>query len=187
MKKTLKATLITVAITVAVIPTVYLIWFFLESLCLLPPYLPVPEITYAEFPFALEYEVDGVFHKYEDILICQYNGEDMNMGSGKKQRSWTACYKSGNQQIVLYQDENIDIFLFPCVPNSGDERRTAAILMGDSEIDYSQLTEFPDALYKSPSVNYKNGKWISAEELLSKYKIRLISWKCAEPIKNTFK
>ena len=60
--------------------------------------------------------------------------------------------------------------------------------MGDMNPKQKGLTTFPDALYKDPDDdNYRNGDLISAEDLSSKYKIRLISWDCAPPIKNTFK
>ena len=44
--------------------------------------LPKPAITYAEFPFEVVCEIDGVKKVLKDIYICEYAGTDFDMGSG---------------------------------------------------------------------------------------------------------
>ncbi|MGG0825238.1 hypothetical protein ABE099_20510 [Paenibacillus turicensis] len=47
----------------------------------------VPEITYAEFPVRLEYEVNGQKKVATDTVICEYDGIGYNEGQGKH-RKW---------------------------------------------------------------------------------------------------
>ncbi|MCQ4936305.1 hypothetical protein [Anaerotignum propionicum] len=43
---------------------------------------PVPKITHGEFPFRLEFEIDGKTVVVEDTLICEYDGVGMDEGRG---------------------------------------------------------------------------------------------------------
>ena len=45
---------------------------------------PAPQITYAEFPVRLEYEVNGQKKVATDTLICEYDGVGWNEGNGKQ-------------------------------------------------------------------------------------------------------
>ena len=60
--------------------------------------------------------------------------------------------------------------------------------MGDTEI-YSGVNEvFPNAWYTSDFENKQvNSYIISADEMWEKYKIKLINWEIAPPIKNEFR
>lgn len=143
-----------------------------------------PEITYSEFPICLEYEINGQYTKVEDILICEFDGFGFNEGNGKF-RKWKARLKSGNNRITLLKNGNIEIYYFPVK----DDSRLAGVFMGDTEY-YSGGTggTFPDAWCTS---NFEdktvNGYIISSDELLEKYKIKLISWEISPPIQNSFK
>jgi len=48
----------------------------------LSPNPPMPEIRYGEFPFRLEYELNGESFIVEDTLICEFDGV-WNSGMGK--------------------------------------------------------------------------------------------------------
>ncbi|MBQ7054398.1 MAG: hypothetical protein IJN97_04170 [Oscillospiraceae bacterium] len=143
-----------------------------------------PEIVYYEFPICLEYEIDGEYIKNEDVLVCKFDGFGFNEGNGKF-RKWTAYLKSGKSRITLFKENGVEIYYFPIKEDS----RLPGVFMGDREF-YNGGTggTFPDAWV---TINYEdrtvNDYLIGKDELWTNYKIRLISWECAPPIKNTFK
>ncbi|USB32453.1 hypothetical protein [Paenibacillus sp. YPG26] len=55
-----------------------------------------PSITYGEFPFQLEYELDGKRMIIEDILICEFDGFGTDEGRGKY-RKWKQRLASGSK------------------------------------------------------------------------------------------
>ncbi len=67
-------------------------------------FLPVydaPEITYAEFPTKIVYEIDGEEITYEDVYICKYKATYNNFELGAE-REWEGHFKNtGKQHIVL--------------------------------------------------------------------------------------
>ena len=54
---------------------------------------PKPEITYAEFPFEIVYELEGETVTVNDVYVCEYDGIGMNEGVGKY-REWKGYIKS---------------------------------------------------------------------------------------------
>ena len=183
MKTTKKIIIFTVCIPIMLIG-----WFFLEVTGVLGIIFPnplKPEITYAEFPFALEYEVDGKHYKYEDVFICEYKGCALNSGSMEKERQWEGKLKSGNDQITLFENDELEIFTFP----TGLADSFAGAMMGDENLAEHVIDTFPSVMHREAWTK-EHGKSYSFDgndELMEKYNIRLISWECAPPIKNTFK
>ena len=151
--------------------------------CIFFPNPPKPEITHGEFPFRLTYEIDKQFFEVEDTLICDYDGFGANEARGKY-RQWKSRLASGNTRITLFIGDEIEIFFSPNISNLA----AGAFYMGDTEM-YSSITyPFPDAWYsKNFNPQKPQAYIISADEMLEKYKIRLISWEISEPIQNTFK
>lgn len=187
MKNTIKIILTVVGCSF-IIPILgwLLIWGAFEVDYLFIPKPPKPEITYAEFPFALEYEVDGVYHKYEDVLICEFDGFTSSIGSRDISRKWEARYKSGNDEITLFENDEVEIFAFPVHRING----VPGAMMGDENLAEHVVDTFPVVLHRDAWTKDLPGKSYSFdgnEALMEKYKIRLISWECAPPIKNTFK
>ena len=189
MKKVFKITTITVLVTVLVfisIPifiygvadgTEYITYIFkVWSI----PDPPKPKITYGEFPFTLVYEINGEEKVIEDILICEYDGIVVYGGIPNKMRSWKESLKSGNKRIILLKIDETNIVYYPI-------RNSAGYYMGDKtsgEIKYSQNAGIDD-IEKNP--NYVYDRYISAEELLNHYNIRITRWEIALPITNSFK
>ncbi|MBQ2840423.1 MAG: hypothetical protein IJE70_03665, partial [Oscillospiraceae bacterium] len=59
--------------------------------------------TYGEFPFKLEYELNGKKYTVEDVWVCEFNGFGSNEGFGKH-RQWKGKVKStGEDKIVLLE------------------------------------------------------------------------------------
>lgn len=69
-------------------------WAMIALGMLISPNPPRPEITYGEFPFSLEYEINGHRKVIEDTLIGEYDGIGMNEGIGKY-RKWKWRLASG--------------------------------------------------------------------------------------------
>lgn len=55
---------------------------------LISPKIPEPEITYGEFPFRIEYELDGQINIIENTVIAEFNGCEFSAGSMKRERRW---------------------------------------------------------------------------------------------------
>ena len=151
---------------------------------------PKPEITYGEFPFALEYEIDGVNYKIEDTIVCEFDGFK-SLGTAGKYRQWKTFLKSGNEYVTL-----LDLTSLNEINEYGHVMQelyfyygNAEYYMGD-ENRYMQrdAQSFEEVCYKCQ----RNDGGIShsaysAEKAYEKYKIKLIKWECESPIKNTFK
>ncbi|PPA80809.1 hypothetical protein C4A76_25240 [Brevibacillus laterosporus] len=173
-------TMIIVLIVFVAIIAYFTVWpwvmiFFGSSLL---PNPPRPEITYGEFPFRLEYEIKGKRIVIQDTLICEYDGIGINEGQGKY-REWKEHLASGKQQILLLKiDDSKEIYYDP---------GPAQYYMGDMHEGVTYIHGFPDARYfkKYADGNTRDGI-IPADELLTKYNIKLKSWDYTQPIKNNF-
>lgn len=148
-----------------------------------------PEITYGEFAFKLEYELNGERFVVEDVWVCEFDGFGANEGTGRY-RKWKGKVKgTGEDKIVLLNvknptmlgslDASVSKQIIYFLPGS------ASYYMGDST---RSRNEFPDALYWEYSFPFTTveGK-IEAEEMQEKFNLKLISWKIEEPIENNFK
>jgi len=60
----------------------------------LSPDPPKPVVRYGEFPFRLEYEVDGERFVVEDTIICEFDGITVDMSG--KYLEWNMRLLSGN-------------------------------------------------------------------------------------------
>lgn len=136
-----------------------------------------PEITSGEFPFRLEYEMNGERKIVQDTLICEYDGIGWNEGQGKY-RKWKQRLASGNEKITLLKvDETKEIY-YP--PGSTD------YYMDDLK-EYEKFSHiFPNAAFIEKSDRITHSGIIRSNELVEKYNIKLISWEPSLPIKNSF-
>ncbi|MDR9852289.1 hypothetical protein RJP21_01590 [Paenibacillus sp. VCA1] len=143
----------------------------------LGPNPPHPEITHGEFPFRLEYEINGERKVIRDTLICEFDGFGADEGRGKY-RKWKTRLASGNERITLLEiNQTQEIYYSPGSPN---------YYMGDLESNEEYRHGFPDALIIEQDGRFTSNRLIRADELLDKYHIKLISWEPSPPIKNTF-
>lgn len=160
-----------------------------------------PQITQESFPFTLVYECNGKEIVIEDTMICKYTGSDWYMTDTKKHRTWGMELKSGGDSIVLWEGEN-------------DQKEKQKVIVGvspeyymddvndDEEDEYVEYVErendlFPGMTEEEYRYSYLDletedseggieEEALGKEELLSEYGIKILSWKCREPIKNSF-
>ena len=83
-----------------ILATGAIIWFAFGGGVYFIPDPPKPEITYAEFPFCLTYELNGEVIVIEDTIICEFDGYVVE-GENGKYRAWSSRLKSGNERITL--------------------------------------------------------------------------------------
>lgn len=144
----------------------------------------VPEIKYGEFPFRLEYELNGQRHIVEDIVICEFDGYGMNTAEGKY-RKWKTRLASGQERITLLKLSETEEIYFP----TGGAKEYMDEDKKEYEIEQeNNITGKQD--YKA--IWYKDGNngftyILEADELLREFKIKIISWEPSAPITNTFK
>ena len=155
---------------------VLVLLFVVPSVCVNLSYAnpPIPQIKYGEFPFRLEYEINGRGVVVEDTLIIKYDGIKTSVSTGKsiKWKAYLASNKKESNILLLKIDEKTGVYY--CV---GDPK----FYMGDGGIAH-----FP--VY----IQYKSGNHVSIggppdDELLERYGIKIISWEFSDPIVNTFK
>jgi hypothetical protein len=148
----------------------------------LMPSPPRPEITYGKFPFSLECEINGKRIVIKDTVICEYDGIGMNEGSGKY-RKWKEHLASGKERLTILKiNDTQEIFYRTGYAN---------YYMGeDQEEGITYEFSFPNADFVD-EIKDRNGEFyeskITAEELLKKYHIKLISWNYTKPITQNYK
>ena len=179
MKKTLKKLIIGIGIIVG-IPILLFVLFvaFLVALHIFTPNPPKPEITYAEFPFEVVYEIDGEIITVTDVYVCEFDGFSISKASSVKQREWNGYIKStGEEYLILLEDGNLT---FAC--SLGGPK----YYMSDPSMPTYENT--PTIFYIiSPDETGGTTSGVGdIEPLLEQYKIKLISWKLADPIQNSF-
>ena len=151
----------------------------------------VPEIKYGEFPFRLEYEINGQAIVIEDTIICKHNGHsggnwwsnwNASLTSGEQEKfSWTMY----NQAIYLKIDDVNNIcFLLGSADHYMGLYKFYNVLGNEHDYDSYQVRAFQIVGSDFP-VSATGAQLISDDELLNKYGIRIISWEPSPPIENS--
>jgi len=137
---------------------------------------PKPEVTYGEFPFRLEYKINGELVIIEDVVICEFDGFGWNEMRGKY-RKWTSHLSNSKKEsaVLIIVDEKVKIY---CYVGS------AEYYMGDEK--WPELRPLTPRFV--PIKNNPNDMNVyQIDEFIEKYGLKLISWEFTDPIVNTFK
>jgi len=134
--------------------------------------LPEPVITYGEFPFRLEYKINGETVVVEDVIICEYHGVSSAIGSNS--RLWSKKLKN-KSNLVIFEDDNVRIIC---------DVGTPEYYMGDPEYITSGEPKEP---YFYIYNNRPKSNTLNTQQLIELYKIELVDAKFSEPIENSFK
>ena len=181
--------LILLVFPVVVIMFLWLPWLLMQLGIQGMPDPPKPEITYGEFPFRLEYEMNGQIVVVEDTLICEFGGISADEGRGKF-RIWKSYLASGEDEILLLEVAN------PIENWKGTPRKqiiyynpgAAGYYMGDMGEGVTYTHNFPDAsIYEEYADGSTMRGKIEAKELHDNFHIVLLDWRYTPPIENTFK
>lgn len=134
---------------------------------------PKPAYTYGEFPFHLEYEIDGQVKTVEDTVIVEFDGFGLNGGSGGKYIQWKKSLASGNKEIVLYKE--------------GKGKEKVSLLLSVLNQSYGLENELQNGETTVPGVirregNITSGAHLHEYELLTEYKMKWIKFEYGESI-----
>jgi len=141
----------------------------------LGPNPPRPTITYGEFPFRLEYEINGEVVVVEDTVICKFDGFRINTdGKSLQWKQYLASNKREDSVLLLKADIATKIYY------------TVGAAMYYMDAD-KYLPEYSIVRYDAIYVTNNGSGLVSAEKLFNNYGIRIISFEPSERIKNTFK
>lgn len=193
----------TILITVSIMLILFIVlliftfpWWLIAVGLYFSPAPPKPEITYGEFDFKLVYEINGEIRTVEDTIMCEFDGFNVDEGRGKTRR-WKEKFKNeqGNKLYAFraedpaYYKKSKSDYNKIVLENTGHYK----IVLGVANAEYF-LGE-PENKQKSPIIPsievydmrigyYKDPR--EGNEFLKKYDFKVLSWKCDEPIQNTF-
>lgn len=157
------------------------------------PALSYPSITYGEFPFRLEYEINGEHFVIEDVLIAKFLESIRGSTFEPPIRRWRTTLQNNGEELrfLLMETENVTIhfttgrsFYFMGDRNANDVTRIQSFPGSSSSIS---IPIQPAIIINADGVQrsfYKDSQNI--HELLAEYGIILISWEYAPPIENSF-
>lgn len=128
--------------------------------------------TYGEFPFSLKYEINGQIKTVEDTVIVEFDGFGLSEGSGGKYIQWKQTLTSGNEEIILFNDEQEVSLIFAV--RGRNYRLEDKTYNEDTLTPPSVIKQEGNITFHSPIYDY---------ELLTEYKIKLIKFEYGESIK----
>ncbi len=173
--------------------TIVLVIVFCLSGCQ-KEYEPAPQITEGEFPFVLEYELNGERYLIEDTVLCSFDDYDhSNSFSFKYSRSWRAWLKSKDEAKVVLLD----------LGNDAESKLTKGRINTESKVNLfygfgGYYLGDPNEANGAPCINYIENYKISeketmidrtaltVEELEEYFGIRIIRFEFSDPIENIF-
>ncbi len=153
-----------------------------------------PQITYGEFPFYVEYEMDGERYVIEDTIICEFDGYDSSAWFAKP-RTWNIKLKSGDEsKCVLNREENTQSILTPkrinlrsaLVIDYGSPEYYMDDPNGWSMIDKEASFEYREYWKASEKVYDTENTKLNKKELEKYFGIKIIKFEFSKPIKNKF-
>ena len=155
-----------------------------------------PQITTGEFPFVVEYEMNGETFVIEDSVICEFTGYDPSALTYHKPRTWNSRLKSGDEEkCVLIYEENTKSVLTPERVNTRSrlvlDYGSPEYYMGDpkvkSMVDKEASFEYRENWKASEKVTDGEYTKLNKKELEKYFGIKIIRFEFSEPIRNEFK
>lgn len=149
-------------------------WILIAIGSYLGPNPPKPEITYYELPFCLEYQINEQTKIINDTLKRKYY---VSVTENGKYPDWKEYFVSGKKRMTLLKISYTQEIYFPI-----------NILNYYQDLNSKEKQIFSNAIfYDSSDEVWDHEREISAEELLSKYKIKIISLETSTLITNKTK
>ncbi len=155
-----------------------------------------PQIVTGEFPFVVEYEMNGENFVIEDTVVCEFSGFDLSALTFNKPRSWRSKLKSGEKEkLLILREENKPSAIKGGRHNEWAELRvfygSEEHYMGDPTAK-SLTHRYPRFIYyETYTENGENrlgwGTELTEEDLKKYFGITVKRFEFSEPIKNEFK
>ncbi len=158
-------------------------------------YEPAPKITEGEFPFVLEYEMNGQRYLIEDTVVCEFNNYDLSnpFPFVDYSRSWYEELESGDESKRLFVefDENTESVLVKGRKNI--ESRvilfygSGGYYLGDpNHSDKEPCINYVEEYKTSEKVSHIETTTLTNEQLEKYFDIKIIRFEFSKPIENTF-
>ena len=158
-------------------------------------YDPAPQITEGEFPFVLEYEMNGQKYLIEDTVVCKFDGYDLSNPFPflDYSRSWFQSLKSGEEEkrLFLELEKNSESVLVKGRKN--EESRvmlfygSGGYYLGDPEdADRGPCINYAEKYKTSEKVYHNQVTPLTNEQLEEYFGIEIIKFEFSQPIENTF-
>jgi hypothetical protein len=141
--------------------------------------MPLPSVKEGRFDFSVTYEVDGEVKTYSGVYVCEFDGAYKTLaGEGV---DWEGYIENGDDKGIIPIQTNddgiiyIDLYFVP------------EYFMDDPDaICYDVPAPALVMVYHSDDPDVSSYE-TDAEILETNYGVKIISYKYADPIKNTFK
>lgn len=171
-----------ISIIAVVVASISLLLFSPWIYSFFQPTPPQPVIKYGEFPFKLEYEINGRIVVVEDTIICKYKGIGVSFGTEGKYLKWESYLASEGKSST---DTTSGCLLV-------DDVNQIYFSLSGAKYYLGYLSEYyPELIADGPNfyafATNDSDRWLRPDEILNKYSIRIISFEPSPPIQNTFK
>ena len=156
----------------------------------------LPEITTQEFPFYVEYSVNGEVFVIEDTIICDFNGLIKGRGHNTSmRRDWSQKLKSTNNtdtRVVIIKEGSKESIFSDRINSSSRiclSLGGAEYYMGEPKYDKIEKPCF----YYEEYFRHRTGPLTSEctilteEQLKEFFNIEIIQFSFSPPVENTFK
>ncbi len=150
-----------------------------------------PTIKEGEFPFVLEYEMDGEHYLVEDTLIYKYDGHDPSMASFI---SWDCSTKSGEYSYMtafrfFYKKPSyIDKDRIVMEAKVKINLNNGGYYMGDPRYaDWSPEFRYEERYYTSSGYDeHSDSMVLTVEQMEEIFGVKIIRLEISEPIENEY-
>ena len=158
-------------------------------------YEPAPQITEGEFPFVLEYEINGERHIIEDTVVCKFDGYDLSdpFPFTDYSRTWYQSLKSGEEQkrLILQLEDNTESVLVKGRINTESKINLfygdGGYYLGDLEdTERGPCINYVEKYKTSEKVTHSEVTPLTNEQLEKHFAIKIIRFEFSEPIENRF-
>jgi len=174
--------------TIVIITFVGFVLFFVSIFGWRSRALPYPEIIYGEFPFKLEYEIDGVHFVIEDTLIAEFIESRRGSAMTPSRRMWRTTLQNSGEELRFLLIETNDVTIYFTVGRAsyfmGDRNAHDVTIVPNPVISIQPRIVITGSQGLFERV-YKNSE--DAHKILVEYGITLISWEHEPPIRNSFR
>lgn len=176
----LKKTAICTAIVLSIVLSVIIIysalpWLILYFGKIFSKNPPEPKIKYGEFPYSITFRIDGETRVFSGKYICRFKGFSWNEGSGKFRQWEGSIDDTGEECILLIEDENNKVYCSIGYPE---------YYMGDTEAISVKYPGEPHLFVEQKDINDQT-IWLPGK-IMSVYNIEIVSWDFSDPIQNEF-
>ena len=158
-------------------------------------YESAPRITEGEFPFVLEYEINGERHIIEDTVVCKFDGYDLSnpFPFTDYSRTWYQSLKSGDEQkrLILELYDNTESVLVKGRINTESQVNlfygSGGYYLGDPEdSERVPCINYVEEYKTSEKVTHNEVTPLTNEQLEVYFGIKIIRFEFSEPINNKF-